>query len=67
MEACREFGIDYVEKAAFATSVSLFFVIFGRIVQRFGEEHENVSSWSDSGVYELRISMVCGQFQFEVD
>ena len=44
MEACREFGIDYVEKAAFATSVSLFSVIFGRIVQRFGEEHEDVSS-----------------------
>ena len=39
VEACREFGIDYVEKAAFATSVSLFSVIFGRIVQRFGEEH----------------------------
>ena len=40
MEACREFGIDYVEKVAFATSVSLFSVIFGRIVQRFGEEHK---------------------------
>ena len=40
MEACREFGIDCVEEVAFATSVSLFSVIFGRIVQRFGEEHK---------------------------
>ena len=67
MEAYREFGIDYAKKLAFATSESLFSVTFGRIVQRSGEEHEDVSSWSDAGVYELRISMVWYQFQFEVD